>query len=221
MAIDLNEKKEINFSISRVVIIVIIIIFVIAIFLIINKNSGTVSNGSSSERMFEPINIDFSFITSESFDNLQKFQGIPVLPGFFEASDQTIEIEKIEYGRDNPFSDVSSEEIELAVLKVIQKLDTFNDIEEMRSVITSSSLYTDSQKEIFNTALDEQSEAVEETMLEENTPVEIINEQKEQSVENIQNGEVEIILDEEQMIEDVVNEINGNEEENSDNLKEW
>lgn len=164
MAIDFTEKEN-NFDSKKVIILIIVLILGVILFIFFKNGAfGSEQEITDSKQMFQPIDIDFNFISSEEFKSLEKFRGIPVLPGFFDASDNKTQAEKIEHGRENPFKAVSSEEIELAVTKVIQKLNTFEELEEMRNIIQNSSLYEPKQKESLLEKLDEQNEILEKLL---------------------------------------------------------
>ncbi|HOI59988.1 MAG TPA: hypothetical protein PKU93_01540 [Candidatus Pacearchaeota archaeon] len=160
MAIDFNNKENSKTSPNKIIIVVVVLAVLFVCFFFF-KNGGFGSEEVVSQgQMFQPISIDFDFISSEEFQQLENFRGIPVLPGFFDASDTKTEAEKIASGRNNPFKEVSFEEIELAVVKVIQKLMTFEEIEEMRSTIENSLLYTEKEKNSLHVKLNEQEEMI-------------------------------------------------------------
>lgn len=199
MAIDFNEKEKKNIDTKKIIILVVVLAIAIVLFLFF-KNKG--SNGSENEdpkKLFEPISIDFDFISSEKFNTLESFHGIPVLPGFFEASDKKTQLEKIEAGRENPFKEVSLEEIESAVTKIIEKIDTFEEIEEMRSFIDNFTLYTQKQKANLISKLEVQKKIIEEKLEEESNPEEIImkDNSEEKTPEQTENIETEIIPEKE------------------------
>lgn len=160
MAIDFNPKENNSSNSNKfIIIMVVLIILIVCFFFFKNKNLNS-KEVVLPGQMYQPINIDFNFISSEEFLQLENFRGIPVLPGFFDASDTQIKEEKIAVGRDNPFKEVSFKEIELAIIKVIQQLMTLEEIGEMRSAIESSSLYTEQEKNSLYTKLNEQEEIV-------------------------------------------------------------
>jgi len=165
MAIEFTEKENNSFGSNKIIILIIVLILGIVLFIFFKNGAfGSEQEIVESGQMFQPINIDFNFISSEQFKSLENFRGIPVLPGFFDASDTKTQAEKIEHGRENPFKAVSSEEIELAVTKVIQKINTFEELEEMRNIIQNSSLYESKQKESLLKKLDEQNEILEKLL---------------------------------------------------------
>lgn len=159
MAIEFNEEKNTNISLNKnIILLLVLFLGVIAFLLFKNGTFCSKEEIVSSVEMFEPINIDFDFITSKEFKELENFKGIPVLPGFFEASDTETPAEKIEVGRENPFKEISLMEIEMAVIKVIEKIEEIDEIEEMRTLIQNSLLYGSAQKELFLQKLLEQEE---------------------------------------------------------------
>lgn len=165
MAIDFTEKENNSFGSNKIIILIIVLILGVILFIFFKNGAfGSEQEITDSKQMFQPIDIDFNFISSEEFKSLEKFRGIPVLPGFFDASDNKTQAEKIEHGRENPFKAVSSDEIELAVTKVIQKLNTFEELEEMRNIIQNSSLYESKQKKSLLKKLDEQNEILEKLL---------------------------------------------------------
>jgi hypothetical protein len=169
MAIDFNKEKENNNPNLNKIIILVVVLVVFGVCFFFFKNGGFGSNEENitQGQMYQPINIDFDFIASEEFQGLENFRGIPVLPGFFDASDTKIQAEKIEYGRTNPFKEVSFEEIELAIVKVIQKIMTLEEIEEMKTMIQSSSLYTTAEKNSLFTKINEQEEVIRKMLEQE------------------------------------------------------
>ncbi|MDD4661825.1 MAG: hypothetical protein PHG24_00910 [Candidatus Pacebacteria bacterium] len=197
MAIDFTKNQENKIFSNKFFPLGIILLVGILVFIFFKTGAFSSQNEIvGSEQMFQPINIDFEFLNSEEFQSLEKFSGIPVLSGFFSASDTEIDPEVIEPGRDNPFESVSSSEIELAVTKVILKIDTFEGIEEMKLTIENSTLYTAAQKKSLLKKLDEQNEMliklneptpeeIETPSNEENTPPEVVEEEPEAPQEEI------------------------------------
>jgi len=196
MAIDFSEKTNKN-SINTNKIIIIVVFLVLAVVAFLFFKNGGFNSGEIKEQpqMFQPINIDLDFISSLEFKNLENFRGIPVLPGFFEASETVTQAEKIEYGRQNPFMTVSQEEIELAITKAIQKITTFEEIEEMRNLIQNSTLYTTSQKNSLILKLEDQKKVLEHILEQEMEGEEIILIEEENTEGTIELIEEEEIVD--------------------------
>jgi len=179
MAIDFQEEKNNNFNLNKIIIPVVVLVVIFLIFLFF-KNGGFSSNlDTEQSQLFEPVNIDFELLASEKFRTLENLTGISVLPGFIDASASQTEPEIIEVGRENPFIEVSLSEIDSAIIKAIEKLETAEQINDMRKTITKSSLYTESEKQIFFNKLNEKQilletpqEVTGETIENNNTPVE-------------------------------------------------
>ncbi|MDD2548372.1 MAG: hypothetical protein PHO04_02740 [Candidatus Pacebacteria bacterium] len=186
MAIEFNEKRKINVDLSKIIMGATILVLLVIVVMFI-KN-GASFNLKKEQAVIvekpETITIDFEFLSAENFKNLEGLKGIPMLPGFFEASDTKIEIEKIEYGRTNPFMQISEREIESAIVRAIQKIKTEQELEEVRIIIQRSSRYTSLQKSLFLQKINEQAmflqgEESEEHEQEEEIIKETINYYKE------------------------------------------
>ncbi|MDD4333848.1 MAG: hypothetical protein PHS00_01680 [Candidatus Pacebacteria bacterium] len=178
MAIDFRNENNNKIFSSKLLIPAIVLIVGILVFIVFKTGVFSSQNEIiESAQMFQPIVIDFDFLKGEEFQALEKFSGIPVLSGFFSASDTEVDPEIIEPGRVNPFEIVSSSEIELAVVKVILRISTIEEIENMKTIINESSLYTSSEKKNLLSKLEEQRktlEVVEEEIIspiEEDVPV--------------------------------------------------
>lgn len=155
MAIDFQEEKNSNPNLIKIIILVVVGVLGVIIILFFKNGGFGPSEEKLQAQLFEPVSIDFDLISSEEFRSLESLKGIPVLPGFIEASTSQTKPEIIEVGRENPFSEVSSSEIDLAVIKVIEKLETLEQVEEMRVYLAQSTLYTESEKNNFYKKLDE------------------------------------------------------------------
>lgn len=184
MAINFEEKKDNKTDIKKIAIAVIVIVLIIIIyFMFFKKENNTIQNSSTA---FSPISIDYSFLNSEKVANLEEFRGIPVLPGFYIASDKQIQPEEIETGRENPFKQVTKEEVEQAILKVITRLTEEEPLEELKQSIINSSLYNTDQKETFISIIEAKIEEIREI---NETGIEIINEEGIEVIENIEEEE--------------------------------
>jgi len=190
MAIDFRNENSNKIFSSKLLIPAIVLIVGVLVFIVFKAGVFSSQNEVvESGQMFQPIVIDFDFLKGEEFQALEKFSGIPVLSGFFSASDTEVAAEVIEPGRVNPFGTVSSSEIEMAVTKIILKLETIEEIENMKISIEESSLYTSSQKKTLLLKIEEQRKIIETPIIEEeevNVPVEeIIPAQEEKPTEEV------------------------------------
>lgn len=205
MAIDFQNEQKSNPNIAKIIILVVVLVLAVFIFIFF-KNGGFGSDMTEEQnQLFEPINIDFELLSSEKFRNLENLTGILVLPGFIDASISKTEAELIEAGRKNPFSEVSMEEIDYAVIKVIEKMETIAELDQMKETIIKSNLYIESEKQTFFNKIEER-----KTFLQV-VPEEVIPEG-----EVILPGE-EVVVEEEVIIEE--GETASPEEE--DYYKEW
>ncbi|MDD4358470.1 MAG: hypothetical protein PHY30_01485 [Candidatus Pacebacteria bacterium] len=190
MAIEFNQKSNSNFNLNKVIVVIVLLAVLVIIFLFF-KNGGFSSEKEEQARtqLFEPINIDFDLITSEDFKNLESFRGIPVLPGFFDASLTVTRAEVIENGRENPFKEVSQDEIDLAITKAIQKITNLEGIDEMAGFIQDSTLYTDFEKKSLLLKLDDQKKVIEKGSEEEPQGEEIVLDQEDEEALVIEKNE--------------------------------
>lgn len=212
MAINFEQKKEQGIDSKKILLLVLAIAFAIILYFLFFKGDSNNTNiiPSTNNNPFVPVNIDFTFLSSSKISNLEEFKGIPVLPGFYSASDKQIEPEKIDYGRENPFKEVTKEEIESAILKLILSLEEEVKLEELKQSIINSTLYNSSQKKDFISAIEAKIEDIQEEIkaLEEANKEAmeiIINEETEETIEE----ELETIIEEESI------------EEEDSNFKVW
>jgi hypothetical protein len=220
MAINLEQKNNDNsMDTKKILLIVLLIAFAILAYFLFFKDKGgssTQSMSSATQSSFAPVNIDFEFLSSDKVSNLDPFSGIPVLPGFYTASDKQIEPEKIDYGRENPFEEVTKEEIEAAIYRVIESLEEEKDLGELKQSITNSTLYNTSQKQAFIDAIDAKIELIQEEV---------------EALEEANKDAMEIVLDEqtieeieeeiEEEVEEVIEESEDEDAEEETNFKVW
>lgn len=214
MAIEFNEENINNNSpnVIKIILVVVAIIGIIVVFLFLNKNKQEEIEKTPT-RMFPEISINFDFISSGEFRGLQEFDGIPVLPGFYDASNKQIEPENIEIGRSDPFGAVTDEEIKIAVSKVILKINDLKALQDLETSILSSNIYTDEQKSDLQEQIKKKIEEVEKEIEEGPQGEEIILE-----TPPIKEEIIEVIEEVEEEINEIIEEV---EEENTNKTKTW
>jgi len=180
MAINFEKKQEDTTDVKKIILILFIIVLVVAIYFLFFKKDDNTIIQNMNNNAFAPINIDFTFISSEEINNLKEFKGIPVLPGFYTASDKQIQPEKIDYGREDPFKEVTKGEIELAIFKLIARLEEEQELEELKQSIVNSTLYNTSQKKVFIKSIEDKIKSLKE---EKEEGMEIVIESPEEQTE--------------------------------------